>query len=308
VDNSPHSPSREDASIEPPDVPDGWQHAESAKWENLRAAVRSHRRAVQVVLLGLVLVCVVGLLVWNAAAHYARGVEALKAHAYYRAAYEFSAARVLVFPYRDAQILEDQAQRAAAAAAADAFRRQGETRLVAQLEGVTARLRANDAGGVLTALQAIDAADLQTALAGDGTVPAIADTLAKAILAASRSALRSGAWSRAGRYAAALLVFEPSSQQAMNVVTQARTGQDLSNKLKQAKDAARHGKWQLALRTALAVLAAQKDFPGATAVVVDARKALAPKPKPKPAASTVRAPTQPTGGSVTPTAPQPPPP
>jgi len=259
-----------------------------------------------VALVGLVTVCVAGLLVWNAAAHYARGVEALKAHAYYRADYEFSAARILFFPYRDAQLLDNQARRAAVAAAADVFRTQGEIRLVAQLKAAAARLKANDADGVLTALQAIDAADLQTALAGGGTVPAIADTLAGDILAASRSALLSGAWNRSERYATAFLVLEPSSQQAMNLVTEARTGQDLSNRLKQAKDAARHGKWRLALNTALAVLEVQKGFPGAAGVVADARIALAPKPKP--AATTTRAPTQATGGSTTATAPQPPPP
>jgi len=64
---------------------------------------------------------------------------------------------------------------------------------------------------------------------------------------------------------------------------------------------------------ALAVVAIQKDFTGAAAVVADARDALAPKPKPAatqpaPAATTAAPPPQAAGGSATPAAPQPPPP
>jgi hypothetical protein len=271
---------------------------------------RKRRRALQVALVGLVLACVIGFAVWNAAAHYARGVRALKGHSYFLAAYEFSAARVLFFPYRDAQLLEDTAQRAAVAIADDALRKPREAAVIGQLKKAGARLKANDADGVFTTLQAIDAVDLQTALDGNGTVRESADALAKGLTAASRRALRNGAWGRARGFAAALLVLEPSSELAANLAARAQTGQDLSTKLHKAKDAARRGQWRVALRIALTVLAVQKDFPGAAAVVADARHALAPKPKPKPkpVARTGGSTKQPTSAPPITTAPQPAPP
>jgi len=131
--------------------------------------------------------------------------------------------------------------------------------------------------------------------------------LAEDLAAASRRALGNAAWVRAGRFAAALLVLEPSSELAVALGARARTGEDLSAKLGKAKHAARRGEWRAALRLALAVLAVQKGFPGAAAVVADARDALAPKPKPA-AATPATAATQPAGGSTTTPPPQPPPP
>ena len=307
MDNSPHNASGQNASTEPPDLPDGWQSAELAVSKDPYQAARKRLRrlrALRVALVGLVLACVIGLLLWNAAAHYARGVHAFKVHSYSRAAYEFNHARVLFFPYRDAELLEAQAQRAAIVVAYGALRKQAEARLVAQLEKARDRLAASDADGVLTTLRAIDAGDLQSGLDGNETVRESADTLAEDLAAASRRALRNGAWGRAGRFAAALLVLEPSSELAVTLGARAQTGLDLSAKLDKAKDAARRGRWQVALRTALAVLAVQKDFPGAAAVVADARGALAPKP----AARTAGSSTQATGGPATTTTPQPPPP
>ena len=306
MDNLSHNTSEQNASIEPPDLPEGWRYADSEVWKDPYLAARKRVRALKVALVGLVLACVAGLLVWNAADHYARGVQAFKIHSYSLAAYEFSAARVLFFPYRDAQILEDQAQSAAVDMAADALHKQAEAPVVALLEKAGARLDANDANGVLATLQAIGAIDLQATLAGNATAREAADALARGLAIASRSALHNQAWDRAGRFAAALLQLEPSSQQAVNLASQARTGQDLSAKLGEAKDAARRGKWKMALRTALAVLAVQKDFPGAAAVVADARRALAPKPRP--AASTAGSSTQATVSPAATSAPQPPPP
>ena len=97
---------------------------------------------------------------------------------------------------------------------------------------------------------------------------------------AGRSETRRGAVP--GVFAAALLVLEPSSELAVALGARARTGAELNAKLGEAKDAAQRGKWRAALRLALAVVAIQKDFPGAAAVVADARDALAPKPRPSP--------------------------
>jgi len=311
VDDSPHNASAQSASIEPPDLPAGWRTAELAVWKDPDQAARRRLRAVQAALVGLVVACVIGLLLWNSAIHYARGVDALQYHSYSRAVYEFSAARVLVFPYRDARSLEQQARRALVAE--DAQYEQAAAReaaVVAQLGKAGDRLEARDADGVLATLQAIGAGDLQAALDGNRTARESADALAEDLAAASRRALGNAAWGRAGRFAAALLVLEPSSELAVALGARVRTGEDLSAKLNKAKDAARRGQWHEALRTALAVLAVQKDFPGAVAVVADARDALAPKPKPKPkpAATTAAPPTQATGGSATTTPPPPPPP
>jgi len=301
------------ASTEPPDLPEGWRSAELGVWKDPYLAARKRRRAVQVMLVVLVLALVTGVLLWIAATHYSRGVDALRVHSYSAAISEFSVARVLVFPYRDAQSLAEQAQRALLAE--DALWEQAEARravVVARLEKAGVRLEASDAEGVLTTLQAIGTVDLQTALDGNGAARASADALAEDLAAAARMALSHGAWSRARSYAAALLVLEPSSALAATLDARAQTGEDLSAKLSRAKDAARHGRWRAALRMALAVLAAHKGFPGAAAVVADARNALAPKPKPAvaqppPSATTTSPPTQPIIRPPAPP-PQPPPP
>ncbi len=108
-------------------------------------------------------------------------------------------------------------------------------------------------------------------------------------------------------------MLEPSSELAVALKARARTGAELRTKLGEAKDAAQRGQWRAALRLALAVIAVQKDFPGAAAVVADARDALAPKPKPvatqpTPAATAAAPAPQAGGGSATTTPPQPPPP
>ena len=86
-------------------------------------------------------------------------------------------------------------------------------------------------------------------------------------------------WVRAGHFAAAYLVLDPSDE-AMPRSLRARTGEKLRTELADARAAARRGQWRTALRMALAVVAVRKDFPGAAALVADARVALTPKPKP----------------------------
>ena len=108
---------------------------------------------------------VLGSLVWIGATHYARGVDALEAHAYPQAVSELSAAKVLFVDYRDARALEEQARRALAAE--EATRAQEEARVQAveaQLTEAGQRLAAGDAAGTLAVLQAISPGDLRLAL------------------------------------------------------------------------------------------------------------------------------------------------
>ena len=314
MDSTPHNTSAQSAAIQPSDLPDGWRSAELADWKDPYLAARKRARAVRAALVVLIVALVIGGLVWIAATHYARGVEALKVHSYSTAVSEFSVARVLVFPYRDARSLEEQARRALLAEYARLDQADArDAAIVVQLGSVGARLEAGDAEAVLAGLQVIDTDDLQAALAGDDTARESAGVLAEDLAAASRKALDNAAWGRAGRLAAALLVLEPSSKLGETLGARARTGEELSAKLGKAKDAARRGEWRAALRLALAVLAIRKGFPGAAAVVADARDALAPKPtrvapRPAPAAATAASPTQAPSVPATTRPPQPPPP
>jgi len=297
-------------SPDPPELPDGWRHAEPGEWRDTHVASHTRLRLLRVVIPVLVVGLVVGIALWNAASHYARGVRAMESHSYEWAANELSAARVFGLPYRDARDLERKARQAAAASLAEfSGRRQTEDHLASQLSMAGTRLKAGDTDSVLAAVQAIDAAELRAVVSQNEAVRQSASALAEHLATASRRALRDRSWARAESLAAALLVLEPSSESARSIQTRAQTAKDLTAKLDKAKKAAKLGKWRLALRTALAVLAVQKDFPGAAAVVADARKALAPKPRPVTRTTSPAS----TGGSVTtvpaaPAAPQPPPP
>ena len=314
MENLLHNTATQNDALEPPDLPDGWRSAELADWSDPYLSASRRARAVRVAVVVIIVALVIGVLLWIAATHYARGVAALEDHAYSTAVSEFSVARVLVFPYRDAQSLEAQARRALQAE--DARYEQAEARraaAVALLDQAGARLEAGDPDGVRSALQAIDVNDFQAALTRSDSVREAADALALDLAAAARRALGNAAWGRAGKYAAALLLLEPSSDLAVALGARERTGAKLSAKLGEAKDAAQRGEWRTALRIALAVIATQKDFPGAAAVVADARHALAPKPtptatQPAPAATTAASPPQAGGGSGTTKPPQPPPP
>ncbi|MCX6374024.1 MAG: hypothetical protein NTX16_13300 [Actinobacteria bacterium] len=314
MENLPHNAVAHNEVIEPPDLPDGWRSAELVDWKDPYLAASRRARAVRTALVVIVVALVIGVFLWIAATHYARGVEALEAHSYSTAVSEFSVARVFVFPYRDARSLEEQARRALQAE--DARYEQVEARraaVVAQLQIAGARLEADDADGVRTTLQAINGDELRAALNTTDAARESADALALDLAAAARKSLGNAAWGRAASFAAALFVLEPSSELAVALKARARTGVELRAKLGEAKDAAQRGKWRAALRLALAVIAVQKNFPGAAAVVADARDALAPKPKPvasrPPAAATTAAsPPQTGGGSATTKPPQPPPP
>ncbi len=310
MNDSPHSAS---APVPPAlglsDLPAGWQQAERDEWADPYPAAGRRRVALRIAVAVLLVSGVIGALVWVAAGHYARGRDALADRAYSRAAGEFSAATVLVFPYRDARALEEQARQALQAeTAAHEAEQQVVTAVVAELRGAGARLDAGDATGVLAALEAIPADELRAAVAASDEARQSAAALTKDIAAAASAALREAQWTRAGRFAAALLVLEPSSESASALAARAQTGEQLRAKLAEARDAARRDQWRVALRMALAVAAAQKGFPGAAALIADARAALKPKPKPTPTPVQTAAPPAPdTGGSTT-TPPEPPPP
>ena len=180
---------------------------------------------------------------------------------------------------------------------------------MAGLQTADRRLRAGDAGAVLAALERLPQADLALALEKDeaaGPAAALAEDLA----AAAKTAMQRAEWVRAGNLAAAYLVLDPSDEAIVALANRARTGERLRAQLAEANAAARRGQWRTALRLALAVTAVRKDFPGAAALVADARAALAPKPKPTPTPEPTFAPEPPppTSGGGTTTPPQPPPP
>ena len=292
--------------VAPTHLPPGWRSAEEEDWGDPYAAARRRSRILWALAATLIVALVIGFLVWSAAGRYARGVEALNDQAYSTAIIEFSMAKVLVFPYRDARSLEEQARRALEAEMASFEQEKTRTdTVVSQLDAAATRLDAGSASGVLAALRAIPGGELRTALGRSDAARAAADSLAAGLEAAARAALKGARWERAGRFAAALLVLEPSSEAALSLSDRAKTGEDLRAKLGEARDAARRGQWRRALRLALAVAAVRKDFPGAASLIADARAALKPKPKPSP--TPTAATTAPTS-APTPTATTPPPP
>jgi len=259
------------------------------------------------------LAAVAGVLVWVAAGHYGRGVAALEDGAYSRAISELSAANVLVFPYRDANALEEQARRALGDRQSALQAEQARVdAIVAGLQTADRRLRAGDAGAVLAALERLPPADLGLAVEKDEAAASSSTALAKDLAAAAKTAMQRTQWVRAGSFAAAYLVLDPSDEAIVALANRARTGEKLRAQLAEAKAAARRGQWRQALRLALAVTAVRKDFPGAAALVAEARAALAPKPKPTPTPTPTPAfepaPPPATSGGGTTTPPQPPPP
>jgi hypothetical protein len=307
MDESPNEASGQNAPIGPTALPDGWRYADSEPWIDPYRSARRRKLALLAALVVIVAAGLFALAVWDASADYARGVYALRIHEYSWAADEFSAAHILGIPYRNARSLERQAR---LGEEADAIRiKQAASRqavVVAQLRKADAGLKAGDVDTVLTALRGIDHADLQATLGGDAMVRGSVRALAADLADASRTALRNGAWGRATRLAAALLLLQPSSKPAVSLEAKAKTGQDMSAKLASARDAARHRKWKRALRLGLAIVAAQKDFPGAKALVAEARRALAPKHKS--AATATTTPARATTPPATPPATQPAPP
>ena len=296
-----------------PELPAGWHYTEDLAWDDAHAAHRVRRLVVGMTIAVVVAAALAGLVIWNAAAHYSRGVDALRDGSYAAAATELSAAKLIAIPYRDSTDLADQARTKLAAEIG--VRQQEEARAVAvagALERAGTALDEANASAIVAALTRLPAGDLKAVLKDSDQVRAAARRLEDRLTVAARTALGRSEWGRAQRYVAAVLVLDPLAQSATALGAKAKTGAALTAKLTKAKDAAGHGRWRMALRLALAVTAARKDFPGAAALVAEARKALAPKPSPKAiattTATTAAAPSTSTAGTSSSTTPQPPPP
>ena len=294
-----------------PELPDGWHYADDRNWDDVRPAHRGRTLAVGLTIAVLVIVALAGLVIWNADAHYRRGVAALNSRSYALAVRELSAARLLVVPYRDAHALADRAQIEVDSVAAD------RQRAIARKDLLTGALRQartalarGDAEGVVTTLSPLPAKDVRAALRESPEVAASATALAGQLTTAANEALRRSDWGRAERFAEALLVLRPSDDAVTALSAKAQTGAKLSAKLAKARGEASQGHWRSALRLALAITAVDKDFPGAPSLVARARVALKPKPRSTPAATTPTptAPATTTGGGSSGSSSQPPPP
>ena len=298
-------PSSVAQSPQHPDLPPGWRHTDDLEWADSQGQALRRRRLLILGLAGLAVAAVLfaaGLFVLDANTHYSRGVAALESGAFARAQAELSQADILGVPYRDASVLVGQARRELTAQAAGDEAAAALTEEVgAALAQAASALKRQRAPQVLAGLGSVPAEDLQTVLAQDDVAAQTAAGLAKELTTEGRKALSSLEWGRAGRYAAALLLLDPSSVVAGEITAKAESGQNLSAKLADAKQAARAGEWRKALRLALAVQAARKDFPGVASLVADARAALKPEPQPT-AAATVTTPattTTTSGGTST---------
>jgi len=296
-----------------PELPDGWHYTDDLVWDDPRPAHRGRTLAVGLTVAVVIAAALAGLVIWNADAHYRRGVAALNDHAYAVAFTELSAAKLLVVPYRDAQFLANQAQFEVTSAAADQEQQLArKSLLTGALQQAGAAFARGDADGVVTALAPLPARDVRAALRESPVVAASAAALAGQLTTAANEALRRSDWGHAERFAEALLVLRPADAAVTALSAKAQTGAQLTAKLAKARSAASDGQWRSALRLALAVTAVDKDFPGASGLVAKARKALKPKPKPKhtPAATTptTTAPATTTGGGSSGSSSQPPPP
>lgn len=259
---------------------------------------------------GLGIALALALSVWevqSAAAHYERGRQALAGEQYYAALQELSAARILVFSYRDADALAARAREALDDGIAQAVRG-------ARLEDAVRR-SVERAGALLTKGEA---ADVERALAdarervpygplsSDVFTLALLETLTKRLTNATRGAMADSRWGTAATYAAALLAIDPEGASARRLTQRAQRGGVLQRRLDDARAAARRGEWRRTLRVATNVLDAWPGFPGAASLVGEARAALAPRPTPSPTVSAATATPQPTPPA--PSTPTPPPP
>ena len=197
-------PQRAAVSVAPPlettELPQGWRPAETGEWDDEYQPRRWRSVGLRVGIAVALLVAVAGVLVWVAAGHYGRGVAALEDGAYSRAISEFSAANVLVFPYRDANALEEEARRALGDRQSALQAEQARVdAIVAGLQTADRRLRAGDAGAVLAALERLPQADLALALEKDEAAAESAAALAEDLAAAAKTAMQRAEWVRAGQ-------------------------------------------------------------------------------------------------------------
>ena len=265
----------EDAVDEPP------------SWDELKRRRRARVRLIAGVVVLVVLAAGVAAMVANASAHYGRGQAAMDERHFGTAVEEFSAARILTIPYRDAATLADEApqQLELAAARADVERQQ-RAAIARLLREAADGLDSGDSAAVLAALREARILVPDGALATTAGQIDIATDLETSLWGAGKSALNGGRWKEAGLYATALLTLDPSAMQGSKLSSRVKTAVDLQDELDKARAAAGRGSWREALRRARGVLREWPGFPGAAAVVAQARKALAPKPKPPSAPAT----------------------
>lgn len=253
---------------------------------------------------------VVGLSAWNAAAHYERGTAALAVRQYQLAAAEFSSASVLGASYRDADLRAQDALRFAQLTASGAVVRQRERRVLDALKRAGSLLEPPRPAALIVALRRLDGEELRDLTAQASAVTDAVERLAKRLAARARRALAKARWGQAEQFALALAVLDPADKDAQALRKRAGAGRVLAQRMSVARSAARRGDWRIALRTARQVLAAQKGYPGAAALVADARRALAPKPRPtatpRPAAAQAPSSQGSGGGAAAPAQPAPP--
>ena len=248
------------------------------------------RRFKLAIVCGGVLALVALLAVWSvrsAAAHYERGRQALDAERYSEAIQELNAARILAFPYRDADTL--------AAEAADALNSdmmqeaQRQTRLEnavrAYVRLADTSLRKGDAAATARALASARELVPEGELPGDSSTLALLRGLATRLNDTCRKALAEGRWRTAAVCTQAALLIDPKDAAALRLTAKTRRGAQLQERLDDARAAADRGQWKRALLQATAVLDAWPGFPGAASLVSAAKTALAPKPTPSPTAA-----------------------
>jgi tetratricopeptide (TPR) repeat protein len=261
------------------ELPPGWRSAEAESCADVDHWARARRRRRLVIIAAVTAVLLleaVGVVVWNAQAHYGRGQSALAAGADALAVEEFSQATLLGLPYRDAATLE---QRARASLTSDVAEREAEgaqhDRVLARLTRAAAALRSGEADAVLAAAEAAGRLGLVEVAAGSQDVADAERQLVEDTALAARAALAGGAWKDAGLLAAALIALDGTTEEWTRLSRSADKGARLAATLERARAAAELGSWRTALRIARQVLAENRDFPGAARVAARAQAALA---------------------------------
>ena len=256
-------------AVEPAE--DIWQLRERRRKRMVTAAV-----AAAVV---FVLVLAIGGEVWMANVHYERGKKAFALGAYDWAVSEFSAARILVFPYRDAAG-EERAARAALVRQTSIDKANDKIRaqVLATYREAGRRLAADDAAGVRVALQSARAQLSTSALGDDPDVQEVVSDLQTTVRRSATWALEAQRWRQAASYASLALLLDPTDHEANDIARKAAVGMALQARLATALAASRAHEWTRTLTLALAVLHAQPGFPGAANLVAEARAALRPRP------------------------------
>lgn len=279
-----------------------WNQADGTEWDDPQRRARLRRRILYGALVGVLAAEIVGAFVWIAASHYDRGRQALAAGIYATAVDEFSAARILVVPYRDANALRGQAEKALAAEKDEReATRMRDAAMASLLREVGSRVSGGNAAGALAGLREARARVPEGPLSDVPATRSLADSLTRRLAREARAALASAHWHTAELFAAGLLLLSPARGDAAKLAQEASVGKALQAKLAEAKRAADRGRWQRCLVLALAVVKQRPDFPGASRLVARARAALAPKASATPAPAVPATP-------APPAPPQPPPP